>query len=116
MLRAVAGRLSGSDAAFAGYEIHLGQTTGDGVMRPFAVLDGHGPDGAWSADGRIGGAYVHGLFDRAQARAALLAPLGVAAQPQNHGVRVEQALDAIAGHLGRHLDIAALSRIAGLPL
>jgi adenosylcobyric acid synthase len=34
--------------------------------------------GAVSADGRIAGAYVHGLFDHAEARATLLGELGAA--------------------------------------
>jgi adenosylcobyric acid synthase len=114
ILRPVSGRLTESQALFDGYEIHIGRTTGPGTRQPFAEITGHGPDGAVSADGRIGGLYVHGLFNAAGARAALLGPLGVQAQPRDHTIRVERALDAIAAHLDRHLDIAALARIAGL--
>ena len=114
VLRPVAGRLTGSDAPFEGYEIHIGRTSGPGMTRPFAMIDGHGPDGAVSADGRIGGLYVHGLFGAGSARAALLKPLGVETEAVDHSLRVERALDAIAAHLDRHLDIAALAKIAGL--
>ena len=102
------------DARFDGYEIHIGRTTGSGVARPFALIDDHGPDGAISADGRVAGAYVHGLFNAASARAALLSPLGVTSERLDHNIRVERALDSIAAHLDRHLDIAALAKIAGL--
>ena len=113
LLRPATGWLSQSQAAFTGYEIHVGRSSGPGLQRPFCTLDGHGPDGAVSEDGRVGGVYVHGLFDAATARAALLAPLGVDVDPIDQSQRVDRALDAIAAHLDRHLDIAALARIAG---
>jgi len=114
VLRPVTGRLADGGARFGGYEIHIGRTTGPGVARPFAFIDDHGPDGAVSADGRVAGIYVHGLFNAASARAALLSPLGVASEALDHNIRVESALDSLAAHLDRHLDIAALARIAGL--
>ncbi|PVM87850.1 cobyric acid synthase [Caulobacter radicis] len=113
-VRPVAGQLT-DGAAFEGYEIHVGRTSGPGAARPLLAIDGHGPDGAVSADGRIAGAYVHGLFDKASARAALLAPLGVATDGQDQSARVDAALDEIADILERSLDIAAIARIAGLP-
>jgi adenosylcobyric acid synthase len=112
-LRATAGRLAGG-AAFAGYEIHLGQTFGPGTARPFLVHADGRADGAVSADGRIAGTYVHGVFGHAEARAALLEPLGAVAQAGDHAARVEAALDEIAGVLARALDIDAIARIAGL--
>src|ERR1700733_519056 len=49
-------------APFAGYEMHMGVTQGPDCTRPFArLLDGT-PEGAMSADGRVVGTYVHGLF------------------------------------------------------
>ncbi len=114
VLRPVTGRLADGGARFDGYEIHIGRTTGPGVARPFAQIDDHGPDGAISADGRIAGLYVHGLFNTASARAALVSPLGVQTEALDHNNRVESALDAIAAHLDRSLDIAALAKIAGL--
>ncbi len=114
VLRPVTGRLSDSGAVFAGYEIHVGRTFGPGTERPFIHIDGHGSDGAISADRRVGGVYVHGLFDSATARTAFLASLGAQADAIDHEIRVDRALDAIAAHLDRHLDIAALARIAGL--
>lgn len=112
-LRQTTGRLVDSDAAFEGYEIHIGQTDGPDARRPFACIDGR-RHGAVSADGRIAGLYVHGLFDRVEARAALLANLGATSDGVDQTARVDQALDRIAVALETHFDIPALARIAGL--
>jgi adenosylcobyric acid synthase len=114
VLRAATGRLVDGGAAFCGYEMHIGRTTGPGTGRPLLTLDGGASDGAVSADGRVAGAYVHGLFERGAARAALLAPLGVAVGPGDHAAKVDAALDEIAALLEQALDIAAIARIAGL--
>ena len=112
-LRRVEGRLIPSDAALEGYEIHIGRTDGPDAARPVALIDDQ-PHGAASPDGRITGLYVHGLFDRAEGRAALLAELGAATDGVDQTVRVDQALDRIAAVLEAHFDIPALCRIAGL--
>jgi adenosylcobyric acid synthase len=61
-----------------GYELHAGDTRASGAV-PFATLvrpDGRRvADGAVSADGRIVGTYLHGLFDNELFRAALLLTL-----------------------------------------
>jgi adenosylcobyric acid synthase len=112
VLREVTG--VGLGAQLTGYEIHSGETTGPGLARSFVRLDGQGPHGATSADGRIAGGYVHGLFGAGAFRRAFLAALGARSDGVDQGARVDQALDEIAEHLERCLDIAALSRIAGL--
>jgi adenosylcobyric acid synthase len=112
-LRRVEGRLTPSGAAVQGYEIHIGCTDGPDAVRPVAMIDGTA-HGARSGDGRIAGLYVHGLFDRAEARAALLAEVGAASDGVDQGARVDQALDRIAAVLETHFDIPALARIAGL--
>ncbi len=113
-LRPAAGVLAGGGHAFTGYEMHVGVTTGPGLDRPFLIHEDGRPDGAISDDGRIAGAYVHGLFDRGEARSALLADLGAASAPGDHARRVDGLLDEIAEVLARSLDIDALARIAGL--
>ena len=68
---------SRSDAPVAGYEMHLGATTGPGSRGRCCALGGR-PDGAVSADGRVAGCYLHGLFASDDFRRAFLARLGAA--------------------------------------
>jgi adenosylcobyric acid synthase len=112
VLRPVTGRVFG--AVLTGYEMHVGVTTGAALAQPFLSIDGSGNDGAQSADGRIAGTYVHGLFAGGAARAALLAALGVKSSGQDHSTVVDQALDDIATELEKALAIDALTELAGL--
>jgi adenosylcobyric acid synthase len=113
VLQPANGVVAGSEAHVTGYEIHVGRTTGLGLARPLLQLQ-NGPDGAISADGRVGGCYVHGLFNHPEARAALLAQLGVASNGQAHDVFVDQLLNDIAASLEKNLDVPALMQLAGL--
>ena len=70
-LEPAAGALS-DGARFAGYEMHVGRTDGDGVKRPFVHFDDGREDGAVSPCGRIMGTYVHGLFASDAARTELI--------------------------------------------
>ncbi|SEH35183.1 adenosylcobyric acid synthase (glutamine-hydrolysing) [Magnetospirillum fulvum] len=96
-----------------GYEMHMGRTTGPDAARPLLSLEGR-PEGARSADGRVAGCYLHGLFASDPFRAAFLGGLrpgresGMAWEP-----RIEAILDRLAAHLERSLDITAIERIAG---
>jgi adenosylcobyric acid synthase len=97
-------------AAVEGYEIHLGRSEGADCTRPLLTIDGR-PDGATSADGRIQGTYVHGLFTVDAFRKAWLANFGIASSLAYES-RIETALDALADHLERHLDIEQILKIA----
>lgn len=110
-LRPVSGHIAG--AAFDGYEMHVGRTEGPDLERPFLHMDDTA-DGAVSRDGRIAGTYVHGLFARGEARAALLAPFNVTSSRRDHTAVVDALLDEIAQDLSAALDIDALAAIAGL--
>ena len=96
----------------SGYEIHLGLTAGPDCGRPALTIAGR-PDGAVSADGRVLGTYLHGLFDGGAFRAAWLDSLGVSSEGGDHRATVEAALDAIAAEMERHLDVDGLLRAAG---
>jgi adenosylcobyric acid synthase len=96
--------------AVEGYEIHLGHSVGADCARPLLTLDGRA-DGASSADGRVQGTYVHGLFSGDAFRKAWLANLGIASTLA-YQTRIETALDALADHLEAHLDIDQLLKIA----
>ena len=116
-LREVSGVLMAGGAGgthFAGYEMHVGSTIGPGARRPFLRFSDGSTDGATSADGRVAGCYVHGLFSVTAARTALLSTIGAAPGHDDHAARVDAALDEIAGVLESCLDIDALAAIAGL--
>jgi adenosylcobyric acid synthase len=114
-VRPVSGALREDGAAFDGYEIHLGRTTGAGLGRSFLTFADGRADGAVSDNGRITGTYVHGLFGNAAARASLLKRLGATAVAGHHAERVDAALDGFADELARSLQIDALAKLAGLP-
>ena len=92
---------------FDGYEIHIGMTHGSDCARPFAHVGGS-PDGAVSADGRVAGTYLHGLFTDDGFRSAWLAGRGVPASDVAFGARVDRVLDDLAAHLEASLDLDAL--------
>ncbi|MFC3722182.1 cobyric acid synthase [Neoaquamicrobium sediminum] len=91
----------------AGYEIHLGRSTGPDTLRPAVTIDGV-PDGAVSPNGRVWGTYLHGIFSADRFRAKFLEELGVRGGGTDYRAGIENALDAIADHLERHLDVDAL--------
>jgi adenosylcobyric acid synthase len=105
---------AGGGVPFAGYEMHVGSTTGPGARRPFLRFSDGSSDGAVSADGRVAGCYVHGLFGVTAARAALVSAIGARPSHEDHTARVDAALDEIASVLENCLDISALAAIAGL--
>jgi adenosylcobyric acid synthase len=99
-------------APFAGYEMHMGVTEGPDHTRPFARLADGTPDGAVSADGRVIGTYIHGLFADDRQRAAWLARLGAGPARIAYDDLVEQTLDALAAHLAAHIDIDRLLKLS----
>ena len=109
-LRHVAARDAISHADIAGYEIHLGETWSNEA--PLLSLDGT-PEGARSADGRVLGSYIHGLFASDRYRAHFL---GRVREGRAGGVafeaRIEAALDGLASHLARAVDLDRLLELA----
>ncbi len=106
----VSGRLGwGAGAAVAGYEIHMGETRGPALAAPALLLDGPQgtrPDGARSADGQILATYVHGVFERPDACAALLEWAGLdAAEAVDWAALREASIERLADTLGVHLDL-----------
>jgi len=96
----------------------LAVTTGPGLARPLLDLDGQ-LEGAVSADGKVGGCYLHGLFASDAFRAAFLVSLrDRAASGLAYEAQVEATLDALAAHLEAHLDLdrlLAIARAGGQP-
>ena len=106
-VRNVTARSLQFDVPLSGYEIHLGRTTGADCLRPSAVINGV-EDGARSADGKVFGTYMHGLFSSDAFRAAYLASLGIRGGIVDYRAEVERALDQLAAHLEKHLDCDAI--------
>ncbi len=98
-------------APFAGYEMHMGVTEGPDLARPFARLEDGSAEGAVSADGRVIGTYVHGLFADDRQRAAWLARFRGTASV-TYDALVDATLDDLAAHLATHLDLDRLLTLA----
>ena len=102
-------------AMVEGYEIHMGKTRGTDTNRPLLHI-GTNPDGAVSANGRIEGSYLHGLFASDRFRHAWLASLRAGHKSNmNFDGQVDNALDDIARELERALDATALLALAERP-
>ncbi len=110
-LTAVSGVSVADGVPFAGYEMHVGMTRGPGCRMPALRLADGAADGAVSPDGRVFGAYVHGLFAHDRQRAAWLGRLGGAGSSLDYEADVEATLDGLAEHLASHID---LDRLLGL--
>jgi adenosylcobyric acid synthase len=111
-LEAVRGRELASGLPMAGYEMHVGRTQGPALAAPMLELDRR-PDGAVSADDRIMGCYVHGLFAADAFRHAFLNRLrGRAASGLVFERGIERTLDALADHLEASVDIEGLLSLA----
>jgi adenosylcobyric acid synthase len=93
------------------YEIHIGRTEGEDLARPFAIVDTL-PEGAVSADALVHGTYLHGLFSSDAFRGAFLAQLGIAASGEHYRAGVDSALQALADHIEKHLDVDGLLALA----
>ncbi|MCP4327844.1 MAG: cobyric acid synthase [Alphaproteobacteria bacterium] len=101
-----------SGRTVTGYEMHLGRTQGPDTARPMLDLDGR-QEGALSADGRIAGCYLHGLFAADDFRRAWLADLGAASATEvDFEAEIEQTLDALAAHLEAHVAVDEILRLA----
>jgi adenosylcobyric acid synthase len=101
-----------------GYEIHVGRSTRSETFAPFAdVVRGSGEcveDGARSADDRVAGTYVHGLFANdaqrhafvraARLRSGLLPPAALAPLAAERDARFER----LAEHVRASLSLDAL--------
>ena len=96
---------------FDGYEIHIGRTDGADRARPFADVAGRA-EGAVSADGRVAGSYLHGMFADDGFRRAWLRGLGAQSADIAYEAGIEATLDALADHVEAHLDVAGLLSLA----
>ena len=113
-LREISGIELATGKPVKGYEMHLGTTTGAGLARPMLSLAG-ASDGCVSADGRVSGCYLHGLFTSDPFRRAFLPALGAECGEIAYEHQVEATLDALADHLEHSLDLPAILAAARPP-
>lgn len=101
-----------------GYEIHHGQSRAE-KARPCITLHDQSTAGHASAEGRIWGSYLHGIFDADPFRRWFLdrlrdrrglAPVGRIVAPYD----LEAAFDRLADTVRSQLDMAAIYRLLGL--
>jgi adenosylcobyric acid synthase len=74
-------------------------------------LDEGRADGAVSADGRVYGTYIHGLFTDDAFRAAYLNAFGVRSD-LSYDQDIDRILDDLARHLDQVLDVEVILKIA----
>lgn len=108
-LRVEAASHAASGEAISGYHMHMGETVGPDRHRAFAVVERQG-EGATSANGRVIGTYLHGLFTADGFRRAFLG--NVAGPDFEYEASIEGVLDDLARHLEQHLDLDALLALA----
>ncbi len=113
-LRRVSGVLVLEQAPVTGYEIHHGVTEGSALQLPLATLATRN-DGAISADQKIIGTYLHGVFDSPPACAALLRWAGLReVQAFDYTQLREQGIDNLADAMEQHLDMQQIDALLGL--
>lgn len=90
-----------SGAAIEGYEIHMGQTALKENAKPLLLLEDGLPDGC--QNGNVYGSYLHGFFDSARCREAVLGALC-----EKKGVRLTGAAFDLAAYKEGQYDKLAL--------
>jgi len=111
-LRQVDGELIGTAVSVCGYEIHMGESSGPALQHP-VIREGDRYDGGRSADGRILGTYLHGLFDSDEAREQLLAWAGLRSlsAPIDYRQQREGAIDRLADAVEQNIEMGKLKAI-----
>jgi len=119
--------ISSAERCTSGYEIHLGETTYHVGSKPvFELRRNHVhraviTDGAQSADSRIWGTYVHGVFDHDAFRHALLrnARMACSLNPVENlafpSAERQRKIDRLADAVEGALDINAIREWIALP-
>ena len=112
--RQVKFRFMEGDTECAGYEIHMGRTTGVDDAQPLNRIYGAGEDGCY-VDDRCFGTYIHGVLDNPTVIEHLLAPyIGkTEATTFDYKAYKEEQYDALAAHMREHIDIPLLYKIMG---
>jgi adenosylcobyric acid synthase len=125
------GELSGtSKDPVYGYEIHMGVSRFDGACWPlFRIVKRNGRpvdqlDGLITADGRVWGTYIHGIFDndafrrdfltRLRQKYGAAAEFGATADAFRFRQWKEEQYDRLAAHVRQHCQVDTIYRLMGL--
>jgi adenosylcobyric acid synthase len=97
--------------------MHMGRTTGAWIGASLAAVWRTAParcipKARSAADGRVMGGYLHGIFGADEFRAHWLEQVGAQAARLDFEARIEAALDELADHIERCLDLDALLELA----
>lgn len=113
-MRNVTGTLLADGSKISGYEIHAGITTGPGLQQAFAQLDTYS-DGAISADKKIIGTYLHGLFESSDACQSLLSWAGLEdIHHADYHQHREADINRLADAVEQHLDMTFINNLLGI--
>ncbi|MEC8315461.1 MAG: cobyric acid synthase, partial [Pseudomonadota bacterium] len=94
-----------SNKNIIGYEIHIGRTHGKDCERPLFLIDNK-HDGAQSANGRVFGTYVHGIFHNRHLIEWLFSITNKSidsSEIDDYEKILDQALNDLADHLEKHI-------------
>lgn len=111
------------DFLVKGYEIHMGETVGNG--QPFSVITkrGNNPvnvkEGAISSDGKSWGTYIHGIFDNDGFRTGFLNEIRAEKGLPGQGVisfegKREEGIKGLADVVRKSVDMERIYKIIGL--
>ena len=94
-----------SNKKMVGYEIHIGRTHGKDCERPLFLINNK-YDGAQSANGRVFGTYVHGIFHNRHLIEWLFSITNKSvdsSEIDDYEKILDQALNDLADHLEKHI-------------
>ena len=94
-----------SNKKMVGYEIHIGRTYGKDCERHLFLIDNK-HDGAQSANGRVFGTYVHGIFHNRHLIEWLFSITNKSidsSEIDDYETILDQALNDLADHLEKHI-------------
>ncbi len=97
--RQIATTLLPTGDTLQGYEIHHGRTQAGAHVQPLLS------EKLGFSQGNVMGVYAHGLFDNTAFRRWFLGKLGAETSSQDWLTHVDTALDTLAAHLERSLDM-----------
>ena len=92
--------------------MHVGETSGPDCLRPIIAYEQGRVDGACASNGRVSGAYLHGIFSNDEFRRLFLKQLDHQGPGLNFEEMIEETLDGLAAHCEGHIDIDGLWNIA----